>query len=110
MRPPSKLPGSWCTSLASPRPSYKAFTGFVLNRPQYGLFHEATQLVEDGTATAGDMETLVRTTLGAAATAVVGIFGSRSPPWHDRRFHEAGDQSGTSISFLPLNSLAVSTK
>jgi 3-hydroxyacyl-CoA dehydrogenase len=47
----------------------------VLNRPQYGLFHEATQLVEDGTATAGDMETLVRTTLGAAATAVVGILG-----------------------------------
>jgi hypothetical protein len=31
--------------------------------------------VEDGTATAGDMETLVRTTLGAAATAVVGILG-----------------------------------
>ena len=29
----------------------KDVTGFVLNRLQYALFHEATQLVEDGTAT-----------------------------------------------------------
>lgn len=39
-------------------------TGFVLNRLQYALFHEATQLVEDGTATAEDIDTLVRTTFG----------------------------------------------
>lgn len=39
-------------------------TGFVLNRLQYALFHEATQLVEDGTATADDIDTLVRTTFG----------------------------------------------
>jgi 3-hydroxybutyryl-CoA dehydrogenase len=39
-------------------------TGFVLNRLQYALFHEATQLVEEGTATAEDIDTLVRTTFG----------------------------------------------
>lgn len=42
----------------------KDVTGFVLNRLQYALFHEATQLVEDGTATADDIDTLVRTTFG----------------------------------------------
>jgi 3-hydroxybutyryl-CoA dehydrogenase len=42
----------------------KDVTGFVLNRLQYALFHEATQLVEDGTATAEDIDTLVRTTFG----------------------------------------------
>ena len=42
----------------------KDVTGFVLNRLQYALFHEATQLVEDGTATAEDVDTLVRTTFG----------------------------------------------
>jgi len=39
-------------------------TGFVMNRLQYALFHEAAQLVEDGTATADDIDTLVRTTFG----------------------------------------------
>jgi 3-hydroxybutyryl-CoA dehydrogenase len=42
----------------------KDVTGFVMNRLQYALFHEATQLVEDGTATAEDIDTLVRTTFG----------------------------------------------
>jgi 3-hydroxybutyryl-CoA dehydrogenase len=42
----------------------KDVTGFVLNRLQYALFHEATQLVEDGTASAEDIDTLVRTTFG----------------------------------------------
>lgn len=39
-------------------------TGFVLNRLQYALFHEATQLVEEGVATADDIDTIVRTTFG----------------------------------------------
>ena len=39
-------------------------TGFVLNRLQYALFHEATALVEEGAATAEDIDTLVRTTFG----------------------------------------------
>ena len=42
----------------------KDVTGFVLNRLQYALFHEAARLVEDGTATAEDIDTLVRTTFG----------------------------------------------
>jgi 3-hydroxybutyryl-CoA dehydrogenase len=39
-------------------------TGFVLNRLQYALFHEATQLVEGGVVTADDLDTIVRTTFG----------------------------------------------
>ncbi|TCJ23590.1 3-hydroxyacyl-CoA dehydrogenase family protein [Microbacterium sp. PI-1] len=39
-------------------------TGFVLNRLQYALFHEATQLVEEGVATPEDIDTIVRTTFG----------------------------------------------
>ncbi len=39
-------------------------TGFVLNRLQYALFHEATQLVEEGVASASDIDTIVRTTFG----------------------------------------------
>lgn len=39
-------------------------TGFVMNRLQFALFHEAAQLVEDGTATAEDIDTMVRTTFG----------------------------------------------
>ncbi|RJS92396.1 3-hydroxyacyl-CoA dehydrogenase family protein [Salinisphaera sp. Q1T1-3] len=39
-------------------------TGFVLNRLQYALFHEATQLLDEGVATAEDIDTLVRTTFG----------------------------------------------
>lgn len=39
-------------------------TGFVLNRLQYALFHEATQLVEEGVASAEDIDTVVRTTFG----------------------------------------------
>ncbi|WP_372360480.1 3-hydroxyacyl-CoA dehydrogenase family protein [Agilicoccus flavus] len=42
----------------------KDSTGFVLNRLQYALFHEATQLVEEGVATADDIDTVVRTTFG----------------------------------------------
>ena len=42
----------------------KDATGFVLNRLQYALFHEATQLVEEGVATADDIDTIVRTTFG----------------------------------------------
>ena len=42
----------------------KDVTGFVLNRLQYALFHEAAQLVEQGIATADDVDTLVRTTFG----------------------------------------------
>src|SRR5699024_2932745 len=42
----------------------KDTTGFVLNRLQYALFHEATQLVEEGVATAEDVDSIVRTTFG----------------------------------------------
>lgn len=42
----------------------KDVTGFVLNRLQYALFHEAAQLVEQDIATAEDIDTLVRTTFG----------------------------------------------
>lgn len=42
----------------------KDATGFVLNRLQYALFHEATQLVEEGVATPADIDTIVRTTFG----------------------------------------------
>jgi 3-hydroxybutyryl-CoA dehydrogenase len=39
-------------------------TGFVLNRLQYALFHEATQLVEEGVATVDDIDDIVRSTFG----------------------------------------------
>jgi 3-hydroxybutyryl-CoA dehydrogenase len=39
-------------------------TGFVLNRLQYALFHEATQIVQEGIASAEDVDTIVRTTFG----------------------------------------------
>jgi 3-hydroxybutyryl-CoA dehydrogenase len=39
-------------------------TGFVLNRLQYALFHEATQLAEEGVATPEDIDMIVRTTFG----------------------------------------------
>lgn len=42
----------------------KDATGFVLNRLQYALFHEATQLVEEGVATPEDIDAIVRTTFG----------------------------------------------
>ena len=42
----------------------KDVTGFVLNRLQYALFHEATQLVDAGVATVEDIDTIVRTTFG----------------------------------------------
>jgi 3-hydroxybutyryl-CoA dehydrogenase len=42
----------------------KDATGFVLNRLQYALFHEATQLVDEGVASAEDIDTVVRTTFG----------------------------------------------
>jgi 3-hydroxybutyryl-CoA dehydrogenase len=42
----------------------KDATGFVLNRLQYALFHEATQLVDEGVATPEDIDTIVRTTFG----------------------------------------------
>ncbi|GAA1724773.1 3-hydroxyacyl-CoA dehydrogenase family protein [Microbacterium paludicola] len=42
----------------------KDSTGFVLNRLQYALFAEASQLVEEGVASATDIDTIVRTTFG----------------------------------------------
>ena len=39
-------------------------TGFVLNRLQFTLFSEAAQLVEEGVATAEDVDLIVRTTFG----------------------------------------------
>jgi 3-hydroxybutyryl-CoA dehydrogenase len=42
----------------------KDATGFVLNRLQYALFHEATQLVDEGVASAEDIDRIVRTTFG----------------------------------------------
>lgn len=39
-------------------------TGFVLNRLQYALFHEATQLVDEGVASVEAIDTIVRTTFG----------------------------------------------
>ncbi len=39
-------------------------TGFVLNRLQYALFHEATQLVDEGVASPADIDRIVRTTFG----------------------------------------------
>src|SRR5215218_2424163 len=42
----------------------KDSTGFVLNRLQYALFDEATQLVEEGVASSEDIDTIVRTTFG----------------------------------------------
>jgi len=42
----------------------KDATGFVLNRLQYALFHEATQIVEEGIASPEDVDTIVRTTFG----------------------------------------------
>lgn len=39
-------------------------TGFVLNRLQYALFSEASQLVEEGVASEADIDTVVRTTFG----------------------------------------------
>lgn len=42
----------------------KDVTGFVLNRLQYALFHESTQLVEEGVASAAEIDTIVRTTFG----------------------------------------------
>lgn len=39
-------------------------TGFVLNRLQYALFSEASQIVEEGIASASDIDTIVRTTFG----------------------------------------------
>jgi 3-hydroxybutyryl-CoA dehydrogenase len=42
----------------------KDVTGFVLNRLQYALFHEATQLVDEGVASVEDIDTIVRTTFG----------------------------------------------
>jgi len=38
--------------------------GFVLNRLQYALFHEATQLVDEGVATTADIDAIVRSTFG----------------------------------------------
>lgn len=39
-------------------------TGFVMNRLQYALFHEATQLVEEGVARPEEIDTIVRTSFG----------------------------------------------
>ncbi|GMM95843.1 3-hydroxyacyl-CoA dehydrogenase family protein [Microbacterium sp. MTN4-26] len=42
----------------------KDATGFVLNRLQYALFHEATQLVDEGVASPADIDAIVRSTFG----------------------------------------------
>jgi len=42
----------------------KDATGFVLNRLQYALFHEATQLVDEGIAGPEDIDAIVRSTFG----------------------------------------------
>lgn len=42
----------------------KDVTGFVLNRLQYVLFVEANRLLEEGVASAADIDTVVRTTFG----------------------------------------------
>lgn len=42
----------------------KDSTGFVLNRLQYALFAEASQIVEEGIASVEDIDTIVRTTFG----------------------------------------------
>lgn len=42
----------------------KDATGFVLNRLQYALFHEATQLVDEGVATEEGIDAIVRSTFG----------------------------------------------
>ena len=47
-------------------------TGFVLNRLQYALFHEATQLVEEGVATPDDIDSEARVTV-VPATMVKGL-------------------------------------
>lgn len=52
------------TSTGKETARVKDATGFVLNRLQYALFHEATQIVEEGIATAEDIDTIVRTTFG----------------------------------------------
>ena len=39
-------------------------TGFVLNRLQFALFTEAARVVEEGVASAEDVDTIVRTTFG----------------------------------------------
>ena len=71
----SRTPGTSAETIAAPSGRswhatgketaiVKDVTGFVLNRLQYALFHEAAQLVEEGIATAEDVDTLVRTTFG----------------------------------------------
>ncbi|WP_082473955.1 3-hydroxyacyl-CoA dehydrogenase family protein [Curtobacterium sp. Leaf261] len=42
----------------------KDSTGFVLNRLQYALFAEATQIADEGIASPSDIDTIVRTTFG----------------------------------------------
>ena len=42
----------------------KDVTGFVLNRLQYALFSEASRLVEEGVASAEDIDLIARTTFG----------------------------------------------
>ena len=39
-------------------------TGFVMNRLQYALFHEAAELAEQGVASPAEIDTIVRTTFG----------------------------------------------
>ncbi|MCU1570534.1 MAG: 3-hydroxyacyl-CoA dehydrogenase [Naasia sp.] len=42
----------------------KDVTGFVMNRLQYALFHEAALLAEEGIASPEDIDTIVRSTFG----------------------------------------------
>lgn len=54
----------WVRSLAKTPARVRDVTGFVLNRLQYALFHEATQLVDEGIASIEDIDAIVRSTFG----------------------------------------------
>ncbi|MFJ6651355.1 3-hydroxyacyl-CoA dehydrogenase family protein [Microbacterium sp. NPDC091313] len=54
----------WVTSVGKTPARVRDVTGFVLNRLQYALFHEATQLVDEGVATTEDIDAIVRSTFG----------------------------------------------
>lgn len=55
---------SWLAQCGKVGVAVKDVTGFVLNRLQYALFSEASKLVEEGVASAEDIDTIARTTFG----------------------------------------------
>lgn len=54
----------WVHSVGKTPARVRDVTGFVLNRLQYALFHEATQLVDEGVATPEGIDAIVRSTFG----------------------------------------------